>query len=156
VFWRRELQETACLGNGDGDIGRMDIFGKLRDMRILLVDDDEWIRDSMTIYFENEGCELQAVETAEEALSALESQYYDIIIADYKLPDMDGIQFFKRIQDRFSNAIRILISAFGNDDLISEAQRIGVEDYIDKPFGTSAIVESLTRLIGEKETTGLG
>jgi CheY-like chemotaxis protein len=110
----------------------------------------------MTIYFENEGCELQAVETAEEALSALESQYYDIIIADYKLPDMDGIQFFKRIQDRFSNAIRILISAFGNDDLISEAQRIGVEDYIDKPFGTSAIVESLTRLIGEKETTGLG
>jgi DNA-binding response OmpR family regulator len=130
----------------------MDIFGKLRQMRILLVDDDEWIRDSLTLYFENEGCFLLAVETAEEALSALESQDCDIIIADYKLPDMDGIEFFKRIQDRFSQATKILISAFGNEELVSKARSIGVQDYIDKPFGTRAIVESLTRLIADKET----
>lgn len=134
----------------------MDIFGKLRNMRILLVDDDEWIRDSLTIYFENEGCSLVAVETAEEALSTLESRYYDIIIADYKLPDMDGIQFFERIQSRFSHAIRILISAFGDEELISQARSVGVEDYIDKPFSTRAIVESLSRLVGDKETASLG
>ena len=134
----------------------MDIFGKLRNMRILLVDDDEWIRDSLTIYFENEGCSLVAVETAEEALSTLESRYYDIIIADYKLPDMDGIQFFERIESRFSHAIRILISAFGDEELISQARSVGVEDYIDKPFSTRANVESLSRLVGDKETASLG
>lgn len=134
----------------------MDIFGKLRNMRILLVDDDEWIRDSLTLYFENEGCCLLAVETAEEALSALDCQEYEIIIADYKLPDMDGIEFFKRIQGRFSHTIRILISAFGNEELISKARSIGVEEYIDKPFGTRAIVESLSRLIGDRDSAEIG
>jgi PleD family two-component response regulator len=46
----------------------MNLFGKLRQMRILLIDDDEWIRDSLRMFFEAEGCRLLAVETAERAL----------------------------------------------------------------------------------------
>ena len=44
----------------------MDLFSKLKKMRILLIDDDEWIRDSLSLYFEGEGCHLLALETAEE------------------------------------------------------------------------------------------
>jgi DNA-binding response OmpR family regulator len=46
----------------------MDLFSRLKDKKILLVDDDEWIRDSLTLYFSNEGCHMLAVETAEEGM----------------------------------------------------------------------------------------
>ncbi|UCE54427.1 MAG: response regulator transcription factor [Desulfobacterales bacterium] len=47
----------------------MDVFDKLRTMKILLIDDDEWIRDSLSIFFEAEGCQLMVFETAEEGLA---------------------------------------------------------------------------------------
>jgi DNA-binding response OmpR family regulator len=46
----------------------MDLFSRLKDKKILLVDDDEWIRDSLNLYFSNEGCHMLAVETVEEGM----------------------------------------------------------------------------------------
>ena len=61
----------------------MKLFSKLRQMKILLIDDDEWIRDSLGLYFEDEGCHLLALETAEEGIEALKGQNYDIIMVVY-------------------------------------------------------------------------
>ena len=72
----------------------MDVFSKIREMRILLIDDDEWIRDSLRIFFEAEGCDLLALETAEEGIAAIKDQIFDLIIADYKLPGLDGCREF--------------------------------------------------------------
>ena len=79
----------------------MNLFTKLRQMKILLVDDDRWIRHSLTLFFEGEGCHLVTCETAEEALEALRHQNYDIILTDYKLPGMDGLEFLKRVQESY-------------------------------------------------------
>ena len=73
----------------------MKLYNKLKAMKILLVDDDEWIRDSLSLFLESEGCQLQAFETAEEGMEAFTRQPYDLIIADYKLPGMDVLEFFK-------------------------------------------------------------
>ena len=108
----------------------MDLFSKLRHMRILLIDDDEWIRDSLRIFFEGEGCQLQALETAEEGLELLKGQDYDVIITDYRLPGMDGLDFLKRIQDSHSGTMTILITAYGNEGVVAEAKRIGIQDFI--------------------------
>jgi len=48
----------------------MDLFSRLKNMKIMLIDDDEWIRDAMRLFLEDEGCALTAVETAEEAIAA--------------------------------------------------------------------------------------
>lgn len=130
----------------------MDIFSKLRGMKILLVDDDEWIRDSLSLYFEAEGCHLQALETAEEGISALKDQTYDIIITDYKLPGLDGLEFLKRIQNTHPEAIKILITAYGNAETLAAAERIGVQDFIRKPFTSDTIIASLSRLIETHES----
>jgi len=124
----------------------MDLFNKLKKMEILLIDDDEWIRDSMSLFFEGEGCQLLALETAEEGLKALKDKAYDIIIVDNRLPVMNGLEFLKRIQGK-TNALKILITAYGNEEVVSQAISIGIDDLIEKPFTAKTIEASLSRLI---------
>ena len=129
----------------------MDLFSKLKTMDILLIDDDEWIRDSLSIFFEGEGCHLTALETAEEGMEALKGQNYDIVITDYRLPGMDGLEFLKRIQDMQPHAMKVLITAYGSGEVVSEANKIGIHDFIEKPFTTKTIEASLSRLVKARE-----
>jgi len=129
----------------------MDLFNKLKDMEILLIDDDEWIRDSLCMFFESEGCRLTALETAEEGMKALKKHAYDILVTDYRLPGMDGLEFLRRIQDMQPQVMKVLITAYKSEDIVSEAMRLGVQDFIEKPFTTKTIEESLTRLVKEHE-----
>jgi DNA-binding NtrC family response regulator len=129
----------------------MDLFSKLKAKKILLVDDDEWIRDSLTMYFGAEGCHILAVETAEEGLELLKQEDWDIILTDYKLPGIDGLTFSKKIQEIRPDAIKILITAYKSKELVSEAVSTGIQDLIDKPFTVKTIEDSLSRLLHGKE-----
>jgi len=125
----------------------MDLFSRLKDMKILLIDDDEWIRDSLTLFFESEGCRLVALETAEEGIDALKKSSYDIIIADYKLPGMDGLEFFRQLVKSHPHVMKILITAYMSEKVVSEANGMGIHDFINKPFSSVTIEKSLSRLI---------
>ena len=129
----------------------MKLFSKLRHMKILLIDDDEWIRDSLGLYFKDEGCQLLALETAEEGIETLKGQTYDIIMVDYRLPGMDGLEFLKRIQKTQPHALKVLITAYKSKGVVTAALKIGIQDFIEKPFTTKTIEESLTRLIENHE-----
>jgi DNA-binding NtrC family response regulator len=125
----------------------MDIFDRIKNMKILLVDDDEWIRDSLSLFFEAEGCNLLAFETAEEAIEAVKQQVYDIVISDYKLPGMDGLEFLRRVKEKRPNAFEVLITAYANCEILKEAKDIGVKDIISKPFTSEDFEMSLARII---------
>lgn len=127
----------------------MELFTKLKKMRTLLIDDDEWIRDSMSLFFEGEGCHLRAVETAEEGIERLERQDYDVIIVDYRLPGMDGLEFLERIRDSHPNALTLLITAYGNRPVFSKASSLGVKGFLEKPFTIETLEYTLSRLIPE-------
>jgi len=126
---------------------RMDIFERLKNLKILLVDDDEWIRDSLSLFFEAEGCNLLVFETAEEAIEAVKQQVYDIVISDYKLPGMDGLEFLRRVKEKQPNAFEILITAYANREICEEAKMVGVRDIIPKPFTSEDVETSLARII---------
>ena len=129
----------------------MHLFSKLRKMKILLIDDDEWIRDSLRLFFETEGCQLLALETAEEGLAALRENTYDIILIDYKLLGQDGIEFLKHIRNSHTDAIKILITAYKSGPLVSEAKKLGIQSFIEKPFTSETILGSLFYLIKKRE-----
>lgn len=129
----------------------MGLFSKLRNMKILLVDDDEWIRDSLSVFFEAEGCHLLALETAEEALQVLNRQSYDIIISDYRLPGMDGLELLSRIGNSHPHAMKVLFIAYGNTDVVCEASSIGIDRLIQKPFTIEVIKESIAQLMEKRE-----
>lgn len=120
---------------------------KLRTMNVLLIDDDESIRIAMEYYFKKKTRSFFTLEDAETALGLIEKEALDIIICDYKLPGMNGIDFFKMVD---SDVIKILITAYAGLEVASEASRVGVHDFIQKPFTTKVIKDSLGRLIEER------
>ena len=129
----------------------MDLPDKLKDMKILLIDDDEWIRDSLSRFFVYEPCTFRGRVTAVEGVGGLRCRDYDIIILDYRLPGMNGVQFLKQIQETHAHVMKILITAYGNKEVFSQAIELGVGDFIDKPFSTKTLEDAVLRLIEERE-----
>jgi CheY-like chemotaxis protein len=124
-------------------------FSKLRHLKTMLIDDDEFVRDSLRLLFESRGCCLMAVETAEEAVEILRSESYDVIITDYRLPGMDGLELCRQLQNIHPRAVKILITAYGSRAVAEQARGIGVHELIEKPITSAAIEACLSRLLGE-------
>ena len=91
------------------------------------------------------------LETAEEGLAELNYQTYDLIIVDYKLPGLDGIEFLKRTHDEHSDAMKVLITAYRTDSVISEARKLKIQGFIEKPFTSESLMASLAHLIEMRE-----
>jgi DNA-binding NtrC family response regulator len=125
----------------------MDIFRRIKNMKIMLIDDDEWIRDSLSFFFEAEGCNLLTFETAEEGMDAVKQKAYNIVISDYKLPGMDGLEFLRRVKEKQPKIFEVLITAYANCEIVKEAKKIGVKDIIPKPFTSEDVETSLARII---------
>ena len=125
----------------------MNIFEKLKKMELMLVDDDEWIRDSMRIFFENEGCNLVTAETAEEALKIIKKHHFDIIIADFRLPGISGIKLFEYVRDSNQGLIKILITAYMDKKVASDAKKAGIDNLIEKPFTSETIEKVLSKFL---------
>ena len=130
-------------------MSEIDLFDILRRHTIVLVDNDEWIRGAVTMFFENEGVDIVALETAEEALVEVAAHTYSIIVVDYRLTGMNGLTFFKKILNTHQKAMKIMISAYGNDALIRESKKLGVHAFIEKPFTTEIIEQTITQLINK-------
>ncbi len=121
----------------------MNPFNELKLVKTLLVDDDELIRDSLKIAFATKGCSMRVAETAEEGLQAIKEERFDIIISDFRLPGMNGLDFLKLATVTHPEAVNILITAYRDEYLFSEAIRLGITEFIDKPFSVKALAELL-------------
>jgi len=128
----------------------MDLFERLQGMKVLLVEDEPLIRDSLRRFFANENCAIMAVETGEDALEIVKGNGCDIIIADYRLPGMDGLEFLKRAQRLNARFKKILLTAYMTEAVIAEAFRLGVHEFIEKPFSTEDLEEALVRILEKR------
>ena len=125
----------------------MDALAKLK---TLLVDDDPFIRDAMTLAFKRKQYPLCTADTAEEGLKAMHAESFDIIICDFKLPGISGLTFLKQAAATQPGSIKVLISATGSDEVVSEAYRIGVHDFLPKPFTLEALLATLRMHLGKR------
>ena len=101
---------------------------------ILIVDDEESVRDSLYNWFIDDGYIVDCVENAKQALSILESKNFDIILADIKMPGMDGLEMHRRIKSLDKDSIVIIMTAFASVETAVQALKDGAYDYITKPF----------------------
>ncbi len=126
-------------------------FNKLNKMKTLLVDDDEFVRDSLALMFESRGCFLKAVESAEEAVDVLDNKSFDIVITDYMLPGMNGIELCRQLNKTRPRPKMILVTAYGSRAVEDEACAAGVDEFIEKPITSETLKLSLSRLFEARE-----
>ena len=121
---------------------------------ILIVDDEESVRDSLYNWFMEDGYRVECAENAKKALSILESGSFDIILADIKMPGMDGLEMLRRIKLLKSDSIVIVMTAFATVDTAVQALKDGAFDYITKPFDPddlSHLIRNATKQISLAE-----
>lgn len=127
----------------------MHCLEEVKEQNILLIDGDESIRDSLTMFFRGEGLHIDAVETAEEGLIALEKQAYDIVIAERQLPGMDGDRFLEYVRERCPDAFRILMTAYTGPTPPPIGP--GADAYLEKPISAKCIKECLARCMRKRK-----
>lgn len=101
---------------------------------ILIVDDESSVRDSLFNWFIEDGYHVAVAEDAKTALRILESENFDIVLSDIKMPGMDGLQMLSRIKALKKDAIVIMMTAFATIETAVQALKDGAFDYVTKPF----------------------
>ncbi|HPX05545.1 MAG TPA: sigma-54 dependent transcriptional regulator [Tenuifilaceae bacterium] len=105
-----------------------------RKVSILIVDDEDSVRDSLYNWFIEDGYRVECAEDAKKALSILETEEFDIVLADIKMPGMDGLEMLKRIKAIRKDSIVIIMTAFATVNTAVQALKDGAYDYVTKPF----------------------
>jgi DNA-binding NtrC family response regulator len=126
----------------------------VKKISILIVDDEESVRDSLYNWFIEDGYRVECAENANRALSMLESDSFDIILADIKMPGMDGLEMLRRIKLLKSDSIIIIMTAFATVDTAVQALKDGAFDYVTKPFDPddlSHLIRNATKQISLTE-----
>ncbi len=100
--------------------------------RILVVDDDQGMREFMDIMFTKEGYDVTSAEDASRALTLCDKKDFDLIITDLRMPRMDGIEFLKKIKDQKPETTVILVTAYASGETAVNAMKEGAYDYVEK------------------------
>ncbi len=106
---------------------------------ILIVDDEQSMREFLSILLEKEGYTVRTASHAREALQYIEEQIFSLIISDIKMPGMDGLKLLEAIRKISPDTQVLMITAFGSTDTAIEAMKKGALDYVIKPFKVDKI-----------------
>src|SRR5919201_472444 len=120
--------------------------------RILIVDDDPALLKALpeAVRLRMQGAQVDTCDSAREALGRIGDVDYDAIVADIKMPGMDGLALLAEIRALRPDTPTVLITGHGHEDLAVLALRGGAYDFIQKPIDREYIVASLTRAIEER------
>jgi len=118
---------------------------------VLIVDDEEGIRESLTGIFEDEGYEVLSAPSSEEALKIIKERTPDIIFLDVWLPEMDGLEALSRINEMEKEVPVIIISGHGNIELAVKATRLGAYDFLEKPLSLDKVLLVAQRALERKK-----
>lgn len=118
---------------------------------LLIVEDEETLRESLGRLFAREGFWVNTAGSAEEGLKLAEGSDYDVIISDIILPHMDGIEMLTRVKDQRPEQIFVVITAYASLDTAIKALRAGAYDYIMKPIIHEEIKQVVRNAVRQKE-----
>lgn len=123
--------------------------------KILVVDDEEAVRDLLGDLFKKEDCLTVACGSGEEALAILKKEAFDVVLLDIKLPEMSGLEVLKEIRTDYVNLPVVMITGFGFDEeLISKSKQFGCCGYIGKNMPVAQIIVTFKQLVKEAKAKG--
>src|SRR5205823_2346025 len=127
--------------------------------RILVVDDEQNARAALRTILSEEGYEISEAADGEEGLSRLDELSPDVVLADVRMPKMDGLTLLKKAKERGSEASFVMMTAFASVEAAVEAMKLGAENYLVKPLDVKAVLVFLEKALEKRrllrETRGL-
>ena len=123
-----------------------------KDMRVLVVDDEEIAAEHARIVLDEAGIKSDTCLSGEEALHMLEVAHtkqepYNLVLLDWRMPDMDGLEVAREIRKLYSNETTIIIlTSFNWDEIMDEALHIGVDSFLAKPLFASNVISEFERI----------
>ncbi len=119
-------------------------------MRILIVDDEKKMAESIRDYFEPEGLESDIASNGEEGRRKLEEKAYDALVSDLRMPGLDGMSLLRWVREEGPDIPVIMISAHGEIRDAVEAMRVGAYDYLVKPFDPDELLLKLRKAVDNR------
>lgn len=116
--------------------------------KILIIDDEKDILDTLSSILEDEGFVVSKAMDGKEGLAIFEREKPDIVLLDVWMPELDGIQVLKRIKRKNKDAIVIVISGHGTISTAVEAVKVGAYDFLEKPLSIEKVLEVISRGLG--------
>ncbi|NIA08689.1 MAG: response regulator, partial [Nitrospiraceae bacterium] len=117
---------------------------------ILIVDDDQSIREFLEILLDKEGYRICSVASGEDAIQLMEQKDVSLVITDVRMPGIDGVTLLKKIKARYPDIPVILITAFASMDSAVAAMKEGAWDYLTKPFRIEEIREVVAKALEKR------
>ncbi|MEO8338399.1 MAG: response regulator [Nitrospirota bacterium] len=118
-----------------------------RETSILVVDDEEGVRELLVKLLQSAGHRVRAVGSAREALAALQESPASLLITDVKLPDQDGIALLQQACELDHRMMGLVMTAFGTVDLAVQAMKAGAAEFLMKPFENDMLLLTVNRLL---------
>lgn len=109
--------------------------------RLLVIDDEAMVRESMVAYLEDSGYQVVAVDSGQAGMEVLEQQDIDLILCDLRMPNLDGLEVLKQVKQRNQQTPFIVVSGAGVMDDVVQALRLGASDYLVKPIIDMVVLE---------------
>src|SRR5947209_2180138 len=119
--------------------------------RILVIDDEAAIRDSLRMTLEYEGYEFLGAATGQEGLALAEREAPDLVLLDVKMPGMDGIEVLERLRNMNESLPIVVVSGHGTISTAVEATKKGAFDFIEKPFASERVLVSLRNALDQRQ-----
>jgi CheY-like chemotaxis protein len=101
--------------------------------RVLVVDDEEIVRESYKLALTEAGYDVRTVPSGREALQACRMEHFDVMLADIRMPDMDGLEVSRVVAREFPDVRVIIITGYPSPESAARARKLGVSDYLQKP-----------------------
>ncbi|MBI3832862.1 MAG: sigma-54-dependent Fis family transcriptional regulator [Planctomycetes bacterium] len=120
--------------------------------RILIVEDEQLIRWSLLKKLQAAGYEVSDACTGQAGLDAIGKTAFDLIMLDYKLPDMTGLEILRQVRESDSDVVVIMMTAYSTVESAVEAMKLGAYDYLTKPFNMDEVIRTVAKSL---ETTKL-
>jgi len=115
--------------------------------RIMIIDDEKIVGDMAKLSLEQEGYVVETFLNAEPALKRLQEEKFNVVVTDYKMKGIDGMEVLKTVKDLYPATQVIMITAFANLDAAIEALRRDVHDFFPKPVKIKELKASIKRAL---------
>lgn len=122
----------------------------MREKRILFIDDDREMRHLVSDFFLSEGYSASVAESGDEALKQISEFDFDVVVTDFRMPEMDGMALLKEIRAKDPSLPVILITAFGSIETAVDAMKEGAANFVPKPFKMQTLKAVIDKAIEQK------